>query len=348
MSARHRRLVILLATLLSGVLHADDWRVFTDLEGRTVEARVLFVGDGEARVSLRQSGREAWLKFDSLCEEDRDYLDAWSPGQPTAEERDQSLGAASDRLYPRTREEIRAKVREIERRPPANGVSRKQQKVINELNVYRYLCGVPDEVEATPELAARCGEAAKACEEHGSLSHDLGRYTNKCNLSMGRGMFGSVAGYMNDQGANNRERRGHRRWCLNPPMTRSGFGESGRFSAMWAMDSGGQRLRDSWGYPGKGFFPKERLHGNGWSLYLTERAPDAKKLTVEVYKLGKRPEKPLSATGEVNGRPLPVEYVSTYLNAINFEPESGTVGRGIYWVRIRGGGVRESYLVELF
>jgi hypothetical protein len=44
-----------------------------------------------------------------------------------------------------------------------------------------------------------------------------------------------------------------------------------------------------------------------------------------------------------------VNYVATYLNAINFEPDRELVKNGgVFWVRIRGGGVRESYLVELY
>jgi hypothetical protein len=44
-----------------------------------------------------------------------------------------------------------------------------------------------------------------------------------------------------------------------------------------------------------------------------------------------------------------VPYVSTYLNTINFEPTGKSIKEpGIFYVRIRGGGVREQYLVELF
>jgi hypothetical protein len=118
---------------------------------------------------------------------------------------------------------------------------------------------------------------------------------------------------------------------------------------MWAMDSGGSRNSEPWSYPGRGFFPADRVHGTGWSLYLTEKAPPKDDLTVEVHKLSRRPEKLLSWSDELPGRALPVPYVSTYMNAINFEPDSNPVtDRGIYYVRIEGGGVREQYLVELY
>ncbi len=71
-------------------------------------------------------------------------------------------------------------------------------------------------------------------------------------------------------------------------------------------------------------------------------------MEVEVYKLSRRPERAFGMTEDIDGQPLTVGYVSTYLNAVNFEPESKTVGQGLYWVRVRGGGVREGYVVELY
>lgn len=87
-------------------------------------------------------------------------------------------------------------------------------------------------------MSAKAEDAAKACEKHGSLSHDIGHSTDKCNLAGGSGMVNSVAQYINDHGENNRERRGHRAWCLNPPMDKVDFGEAGGgYSAMWCRES---------------------------------------------------------------------------------------------------------------
>jgi hypothetical protein len=79
-------------------------------------------------------------------------------------------------------------------------------------------------------------------------------------------MAASVTGYIDDSGDNNREAHGHRRWCLNPPMGKSGFGTAGEsYSGMWAMDASGSRIKGNWSYPGTGFFPKKYVHGTGWS-----------------------------------------------------------------------------------
>jgi hypothetical protein len=161
-------------------------------------------------------------------------------------------------------------------------------------------------------------------------------------------MIASVSQYIDDSGDNNREARGHRAWCLNPPMEKVGFGESGNYSAMWCMDSGGKSLRGSWSYPGKGLFPLDYMHGNAWSLYGAGVPDSADKVKVQIFKLSKRPDKPFSASADIPGREVAVKHVSkASMNGINFEPEDPAT-RGIYWVVVKGGGISESYLVELY
>lgn len=346
---------------------AEAWHTFTDTRGRSFEGRVISIDEiiGKAIVLVKKSNSKTELDFRILSDPDIAYLKEWEPGlastDDAAEGGDEAAasddsddaeatGSISSRLYPRSKSEIKAKIREIEKRTAPKGIDREQQKTINQLNIYRYLSWVPSEVVADKKMVEQAVEAAKACEAHGGLSHDLGHFTEISNLASGGSMFSSVAQYINDAGDNNRANRGHRRWCLNPPMAKAGFGAQKSYSAMICMDSSGStRIRGSWAYPGKGFFPREYLHGNAWSLYLKESAPATKDLTVEVYKLRTRPEKPFSNSETIPGKALPVEYVSSYLNTINFEPQPDPItGRGIYWVRIKGGGLREGYLVELY
>jgi hypothetical protein len=160
-------------------------------------------------------------------------------------------------------------------------------------------------------------------------------------------VIASVPQYIADSGDNNRDARGHRAWCLNPPMTKTGFGSGGgSFSAMWCMDSSGPSNTGTWAYPGKGWFPMEYLHGNAWSVYNTG-ASDTAGIKVEVFKLQKRPDQPFPATAEIPGHPVKVTHVSTGMNAINFEHEDANK-RGVYWVRLSGGKVNTGYLVELY
>jgi hypothetical protein len=64
----------------------------------------------------------------------------------------------------------------------------------------------------------------------------------------GRTMVGKqvdcVSQFMEDGGANNRDERGHRAWCLNARMGKVGFGSGGgSYSAMWCMDGSGKPTR---------------------------------------------------------------------------------------------------------
>lgn len=350
------KLTLLLCLMLTSLSlgAAEQWHTFTDTRGRTFEGRVISIDEefDKATVLNKKTGGKTEIDFRILSDADVTYLKDWEPEDPRTGEKEvaEDLGEASSRLYPRTKEEIRDRLQEIEKRDAPPGIDREQQKTINELNAYRFLSGVPDDVAADAKMVEQATDAAQACEKHGDLSHDIGHSTDLCNLAAGGTMLSSVKQYIHDMGENNREKRGHRRWCLNPPMGKTGFGSAGRYSAMVAMDSSGSgKTKGSWAYPGKGFFPKEYLHGNAWSLYLTKNAPSKDDIKVEVYKLTRRPEKPFSSTEEIPGTALPVEYGAVYGNAINFEPQPEPItGRGIYWVRVSGGGLREGYVVELY
>lgn len=350
---RHFSLLFLL--LASAVHGADAWRTFTDKGGRKMVATVVKVEDTYAVLKLKANGREVTLGFDKLSDEDVEFLNSYDAGEApaTAEKATEDTATEEEpeigRLYPRSKEEIRKTIREIKARPKPDDISREVHEATQALNIYRYLCGVPYVVEADAEFSAKAEDAAKACEKNGGLSHDLGHSTDKCNLAGGSGMVASVSQYINDAGENNRERRGHRAWCLNPPMDKVGFGEAeGGYSAMWCMESGGKSIRDSWAYPGKGLFPLDYMHGDAWSLYGVNAPESLDKVEVRIFKLSSRPEKPFSATDEIPGREIPVKFKSkAMMNGINFEPEE-PAKRGIYWVTVRGGGIRESYLVELF
>ena len=348
----HTLLFTLIFSLACPALHGEEWHTFQDLKGRKLVAKVVVVQGGYARVIRQSDSRVVTIPFSMLIESDRDYLRNWKPKPIKFNNFKEQQGKieveALSSMYPRTKVEIKRKIREIEQRKPEKGISTAYQHSMNQLNVYRYLSGVSYDVTTTPDLIDKCEKAAKACEKHGGLSHDLGDYTDKCNLYQGRGIDSVVAGFINDPGSHNRVRRGHRRWCLDAEMGKSGFGQEKQFTAMWTMDKSGSKSRESWSYPGRGYYPKEYLHGNAWSLYLTQNAPPKHQLTVEVFKLSSRPKRKFGRSTKIPGRKLPTEYVSVYNNAINFEPDTKTLGSGIYWVRIFGSGVSEGYVVELY
>lgn len=339
-------------------LSADAWRLFTDKAGRKIQASVVRIEDTFVVVKLKSGGKEVPIGFDNLSDEDIDFLGGYERGNPakesaTTSETEDESAADSDpevgKLYPKSKDEIRGVIREIEKRPRPEGISKDVQSATQQLNIYRYLSGLPYDVEADADFSKSAEDAAQACKKNGGLSHSIGQSTDKCNLSSSADIAGSVGQYIEDGGDNNREARGHRAWCLNPPMKRVGFGNGGdSYSAMWCMNSEGKSIRGSWAYPGKGLFPLEYMHGNAWSLYGAGVPRSIDDVKVKIYKLYKRPEKPFSTSDDIPGREIAVNYVSkSMMNGINFEPEE-PAKRGIYWVTVRGGGMRESYLVELY
>ena len=125
------------------------------------------------------------------------------------------------------------------------------EQALRRLQAYRFLCGVPYEnLRLDPKLCEHCVNGAKLCGRIGRLAHepkcpkgmDRAEYlrgfigTSHSNLHQGSGLVGSVDAYMEDAGARNLAHVGHRRWCLNPRMRKTGFGNSGDYCAMWAHD----------------------------------------------------------------------------------------------------------------
>jgi hypothetical protein len=328
---------------------AKDWRIFTDKTGRTVEAQVVKVEQAQVLVKLKSTGREARIGFDTLSDADVAFLHDQGASTAAKDDAVPEDEPPLGRLYPRSKQEIRKTMREIKGRPKPENISREVHEATQELNVYRYLSGLDYHVQASAAFSENAEKAALACEKNGAMSHDIGHYTDKCNLYTEKDMPHSVAAYIEDAGENNREKRGHRAWCLNPPMEKVGFGVGkNSYSAMWCMNKDGKPPRDTWAYPGKGLYPLEYMLGDAWSLYGIEVPESLDKLEVRVFRLAARPTKPFSASAEIPGREIRVRHVSKALfGGINFEPDE-PAERGVYWVVVRGPGVREAYLVEFF
>jgi len=331
---------------------------FTDTQGRLLDAKILKVDSDSVLVQLKESGNRLKLDFNKLSEADVEFLKMLqdSPASQNVIKREtpedpspaRSDVPANSKLYPRTMEQIRAGIHEIERRPRPKDVPKAIHEATQQLNVYRFLCSVPSDVVADAEYSKEAEDAANACKANGALSHTIGHSTDHCNLSTMGDMKGTVMRYIEDSGDNNREVRGHRDWCFNPPMAKVGFGSAGKsYSAMWCQDSGGTSINGKWSYPGMGLFPVDYMHGNAWSLYGVTMPSSPDKIKVEIVKLPKRPDKPYTSDESIPGRVIKVHHVSLAFHGINFEPDEPGK-RGIYWVRVKGEGIEEGYLVELY
>lgn len=338
-----------MASVFCLTLRAEEFRIFMSIDGKPLEASIVKVTGEEVTLLRKSDKREFQISLTRFAEGDQKWIKQWVDDQKSAQ-KDTPPAKVEDALYPRTKDEIKEKLKEIKSRPRPQNMPKKLGKdldgALEQLNSFRYLSGAPADVELDESLCALAESAAEACKKHGGLSHDLGSGTEVCNLHQGQGTRADmIGGYIDDYGANNREKRGHRRWCLNWSLKRTGFGLSEGFAAMHCLDKSGPKPTHSWSYPGRGYFPKDWLKGDAWSFYSPNKLTG--QVTVKMWKFSRRPTQLPAIGEEPDGREVKVTYVSTYENAVNFEPEAGN-NNGIYLVRIAGEGLAEQYLVELY
>ncbi len=187
---------------------------------------------------------------------------------------------------------------------PKDPISGDRQHALMRLKVYRALCGLPwRTITLDEKWNDLCDAASEVCQANGELDHtpeqpggfDDERYregyegASHSNLANG-GLARSVDMYMDDSDASNIDRVGHRRWCLNPTMGKTGFGAAGSWAAMWSMDGSGPNARgvDAVLYPPPGYVPLD-LFGprHAWSIQLLKgKTPSSKDdIEVEVVRL---------------------------------------------------------------
>lgn len=162
--------------------------------------------------------------------------------------------------------------------------SQKSERELRILMFYRAVVGVPfEDLTLDRRQTAYAEAAAYLLHQHGSLSHsppkpddclpevyEFARRGTSCsNLYQGEGMRDCVWKFMDDSDPRNIAFLGHRRWCLNPAMLSTGFGEFGKFAAMWSFD---QRRKipeyDLIPFPARGLTPVNLLEEN-WAWHVS-------------------------------------------------------------------------------
>ena len=226
----------------------------------------------------------------------------WDAGRLTTLDGIEAFPTAADVLV--------AKLRAIRARPEDEIASDRdplwprRMQSLRILQSYRALCGLPyQDMELEPEWNALCDAAAEVCRRNGGLSHNPPRPpgiddelfrrgalgARRSNLHRGGPMESSVDSYMADSDASNIDRVGHRRWCLNPSMVKTGFGESRRFTAMWSVDRSGSGARglDAVHYPAAGWVPVDMFRSrHAWSVSpVTGSVPDPERIEVRIVAL---------------------------------------------------------------
>lgn len=279
-------------------------------------------------------------------------------------------------LYPKGETLIRHTLAVISKTRIEGTNSTEVAQAVRRAMQYRYLCDVPWEgLTVDAKMTTEADAAARVCEMLGRLSHQppnpgmsevdytLAKYgASHSNLSMGSGIARSVDSYMHDSAPSNIDRVGHRRWILFPPMLKTAFGGSGRFSAMRVMDKSRSEIPDYdyVAYPPRGLLPTEYFgSGRAWHVSLNSRKyakPDEKKVTVRVH-----PVRGRTASMEDFSRApaLKLNYDNISNSSfgtsgcIIFRPDNVSLSAGSrYWVSITGVKTRDGkdakieYLVE--
>lgn len=228
-------------------------------------------------------------------------------------------------------------------------------RALQRLKAYRYLAEVPyEDLTLDPEYNKACQAGAKLCEMIGMLEHTpknpglpeeefklAYKGTSRSNLGQGyRSLVKNVDGWMDDSDPNNIKWLGHRRWCINPFMQKTGFGRSGVYSAMYTFDQGRTKVPkfDFVCFPAKGYMPIEFFGAKyAWSVSLN---PNKYKTPGKDYvpKLYRADE-----TGAKEGEPLSLNYQAVNTqgfgipNCIIFRPEKLSMAPGArYLVELEG------------
>jgi hypothetical protein len=154
------------------------------------------------------------------------------------------------------------------------------------LNFYRYLTGLPDDVELKDEFVELAQHGSVLNAAHRAIAHQQPRPAGmpgdfyakaskgigSSNLGQGYDILtGGVTGWMDDSDRSNRDRLGHRRWALNPPMRYTGFGFVEGFDSMYVFDTSREEKIEYQAvcFPGGAAFPSDFFEPHyAWSVSL--------------------------------------------------------------------------------
>jgi hypothetical protein len=235
-----------------------------------------------------------------------------------------------------------------------------QEAGLRALAAYRFLCDVPfDDLVIDRDDAAHALAGAKLLAKVGMLTHTPDnpglpdeeyqfalKGTSSSNICTSNDLPLAIEIFMGDSDATNVDRLGHRRWCLNPAMLKTGFGaDKSGYSCMWSMDSSRKNVPDFdfVAYPPRGLMPTRYFkNGDAWSVSLNpkrfQKPEPSVKATVTPVRFD-----PMRAALRRENNPLEIEFVKTsYENfgtgpCIIFRPKHVKVEEGsAYLVSVSG------------
>jgi uncharacterized protein YkwD len=283
------------------------------------------------------------------------YRDGQLSGWRSTYEKGQPATAAFYRdgecLIPRGLDDTKKTLNAILRAPAPKGSDAAAEAALRQLKAYRFLCGLPYENLELDDDLSKCALAgAKLCDKIGRLDHKPAnpglpkedydfafKGTSNSNLAMGtKTLVESVDLWMDDSDPKNIERVGHRRYCLNPALQKTGLGKSGKFSALYVNDPVADKVPDYdfISFPPRGYLPTRFFKPkSAWNISLNPKkykAPDDS-VKVKVYYLDKNYNK--------TGKPLELTYMHVdhnprggFPHSIIFVPKDVSMTR--VWVEV--------------
>ncbi|HPD00223.1 MAG TPA: dockerin type I domain-containing protein [Acetivibrio sp.] len=161
------------------------------------------------------------------------------------------------------------------------------EEALNCVNFLRYLVGLPDDIELNDTYNNYAQHATIVFERLKQLTHYPKKpddmpddfyslaYNGASNSNIAYGyasLMNSIMGYMKDEDDSNISIVGHRRWLLNPSMTKIGFGQCGIFYSAYVADmSRSPSIKfDFISWPARNNMPREYFYNSNipWSVNL--------------------------------------------------------------------------------
>ena len=173
------------------------------------------------------------------------------------------------------------------------------------LNIVRYIAGLNYNVTLDSSYNEQSQAAALINQINGILSHSPTRpdgmsdslYSlantgcGHTNLAMGSANLNTciVNSWMNDSSASNISHVGHRSWCLNPKMGKTGFGAAGNYMAMYSMNSSNSSNIKNIAWPAQNMPVEYFSSDRAWSLFTGQSETSSSvKVTLERKSDGKK------------------------------------------------------------
>lgn len=234
---------------------------------------------------------------------------------------------------------------------------------LNALNCVRYIAGL-DEVSLSSDYSQQAQMSAYISRLNQTISHYPQKPSGvsdsiyntgsaacaKANLASGyNNIADSIFGYIEDSDVYNIEKLGHRRWCLNPRMGKTGFGEVDKYQSMWAFDTSNSSAKQAGVVWPAQNMPVEYFGSDyAWSYSLGQVISDTSNVSVTLTRTFDKKTWNFSKSSADGYFNVNNEYYGE-AGCVIFRPNNVSYKSGdSFTVSISGTGLPVNYTVDFF